>query len=128
MIGDFAGVENIFSCDDLQVYIDFANLNVDKTAQDLLNSSYKERKYYNGNNINDKDTGQYRNDIYKFMEGENLYQYIGDREGDGETNVNSSIAVTKEQWVKDLKKMLRKFLTLLRRSRRLEALHSIGTQ
>ncbi len=102
VIGDFAGVENIFSCDDLQVYIDFANLNVDKTMKDIDKPDYVERKYYNG-----VDVDETRDNIYKFMEGENLYQYIGDKNGRGETNVIDNINVTKKQWVIDLKKILK---------------------
>lgn len=102
VIGDFAGVENVFSCDDLQVYIDFANLNVDKTTATANNP---DKKYYND------PTSEYakedRQDIYKFMEGENLYQYIGDKKGGSESNVNNEIAVIKKQWVKNLKTMLK---------------------
>ncbi len=102
VIGDFAGVENVFSCDDLQVYIDFANLNVDKTT---ATATDPDKKYYN--DPISKYATEDRQDIYKFMEGENLYQYIGDKKGGGKSNVTPDINVTKEIWVKNLKTMLK---------------------
>ena len=93
VIGDFAGVENMFSCADLKVYIDFANLNVDKTT---ATQNEPDKKYY----VSDSQPAN-REEIYDFADVSKLFKYIGDKNLNND-NVQNGINLEKSRWVENL--------------------------
>lgn len=104
IIGDFAGVENLFNCTSTKIIKDFANLNKDQTAEEKLENNPTTRYYYNSTEQFKKD----RDPVYDFADKPSLFGIVGDKIV-GNANVSSEFEYLKDLWINDIYTVLNGF-------------------
>jgi hypothetical protein len=102
IIGDFAGVENLFNCGSTKIIKDFANLNKDQTAQEKLEKNPTTRYYNNQSNLEN------RGPVYDFADKQSLFGIVGDNNS-GNVNVSSEFKYSKDLWIDDIYTVLNGF-------------------